>query len=118
MAGKKTTDERLWDAIEKNGILSFTDFEKKFGKKPREMLSKEYLEKNDLRVTRLGGEKVLALANKTQTVLAYIQENESIHVGAIYELNQWDSHVTGSIFRQSARDKFGIVKNDDVLARK
>lgn len=118
MAEKKTVDERLWDSIEKNGILSFIDFEKKFGKKPSEILSKSYLTKNDLRITRFGGEKVLALKNKTQTILAYIQKHESIHVSAIYELNQWDSHVTGSVFRQSAREHFGIVKNGKVLAKK
>ncbi len=118
MAEKKTTDERLWDTIEKNGILSFTDFEKKFGKKPSEMIDEDYLKSNDLRVTRFGGEKVLALGNKTKTILAYIEVNTSIHVGAIYEINQWNSHVTGSVFRQSARDKFGIVKNGKVLAKK
>jgi len=117
MAKTKSVDERLWDSIEKNGILSFTDFEKKFGKKPSEMLSKEYLKKNELRITRLGGEKVLALANKTKTVLAIIEKELFINVHDIYELNQWDAHVVGSVFRQSSREHYGIEKNGKVLAK-
>lgn len=114
----KTTDERLWNAIEKNGLLSFKDFERKFGKKPSEMLTEEYLKNNDLRVTRFEGEKVLALKNKTQTILAYLEVKGNIPNAAIYEINQWNSHVTGSVFRQSARDKFGIVKVGNSLATK
>jgi hypothetical protein len=61
---------------------------------------------------------VLALGNKTQTILAMIRDKGNIVNCAIYEINQWDSHVTGSVFRQSARDKFGLSKNGNSLAAK
>lgn len=115
---KKTMEERLVEMVEKNGILSFVDFEKKFGKKPSEMLNKKKLDEIKLRITRLGGEKVLALSNKTKTILAIIESKGRILNGRVYELNDWNSHVTGSVFRQSARDKFGIVKVNKELVKK
>ncbi len=110
-ATKKTIDEKVRSQVEKSGFITFANFEKKFGSKPSELLSKKFLDKNDLRLTRNGEEKVLALRNKTATILAVIRQKESIQLSSVYELNDWNSHVTGSVFRQSARDKFGIEKN-------
>ena len=113
----KTVEERLHAAIAKNGVIPFATFEKMFGKKPSELLNKSFLEKQELRVTRLGGEKVLADKNKTKTVLAIIEKEHFINVHDIYELNQWDAHVVGSVFRKSARMAYGISKDGKVLVK-
>jgi len=111
MATKMTIDEKVRNEVERNGFISLANFEKKFGQKPSETLSQKFLDQNDLRLTRTDeDEKVLALANKTATILAVIAKKELIQLSTVYALNDWDSHVTGSVFRASARDKYNIEK--------
>lgn len=107
--------EKMMEKIEKSGAYRFDEFKADFGKSVKQVLSIESLSELGLRVSRLDGEKVLTLANKTQAALNYLKSHGVVHVETLYELNNWDAHVLGSVFRRSAREKFGVTKMGPTL---
>lgn len=107
--------EAMKDELEANGFMSFESFKAEYGKTVKQVLSIELLSEHGLRVSRLEGEKVLTFANKTQSALHYLKGHGTVHVETLYELNNWDAHVLGSVFRRPVREKHGITKMGPVL---
>ena len=113
-------NEKIKEIVETKGYVSFEEFKEITTKTVGKAYNMESLKLDGLRVTRFEGQKVLADLNKTKTALKIIYSHgkSGVHMSTIFEVNQWDSHVTGSVFRQSARDKYNIEKSGKTLIAK
>ncbi len=111
-------NETVKKQIETTEIVSFEEYKKITGKTVAKDFNIETLRDAGLRVTRLNSEKVLVDLNKTKTALTVIYHQKSVPVEVIYELNKWDAHVTGSVFRKSNREKYQIEKIGKTLVTK